>query len=183
MAQLSYRRAQASDIPAILELVTAAYRGEDSRQGWTSEADLIGGGRVTADVLRDDIMVGDRVREDSSVLLADAGDELVGCAHITHDGNGNGYFGMFAVRPGGQGVGLGKAILAEAERRAATDWGVTAMTMTVINLRSELIAFYERRGYRRTGTFTQFPYGDERFGTPMRDDLRLEVLEKQLGPA
>lgn len=183
MAALSYRRAHADDIPAIVELVTAAYRGDDSRQGWTTEADLIDGQRVTADVLRGDIMDGDLVREDSAVLLADAGDQLVGCAHIAHNGTGTGYFGMFAVRPGGQGSGLGKEILAEAERRAVAEWGVTAMTMTVINLRSELIAFYERRGYRRTGEFKDFPYGDDRFGVPKRDDLRLEVLEKQLNPA
>lgn len=183
MPALTYRRAQVGDIPAILTLVTAAYRGDDSRQGWTTEAELIDGHRVTAEVLQDDIMQGDRLRHDSTVLLADADDELVGCAHIAHDGDGTGYFGMFAVRPDEQGAGYGKAILAEAERRAVTDWQITAMHMTVINLRQELIAFYQRRGYRLTGQFKEFPYGDDRFGTPKRDDLRLEVLEKQFGPA
>src|SRR5690554_4801788 len=150
MVELSFRRARLADIPAILDLVTAAYRGDDSRQGWTTEADLLDGQRVTADVLTSDIMRDEQPREDSAILLGETNGVLVGCAHIARDADGTGYFGMFAVRPNGQGAGLGKAILAEAERRAADEWSVTTMRMTVINLRGELISFYERRGYRRT---------------------------------
>ena len=58
--------------------------------------------------------------------------------------------------------------------------GMPTMRMTVIDIRDELIAFYERRGYRRTGIKKPFPYGDARFGLPKRDDLRFEVLEKPL---
>ncbi|CAM5420690.1 N-acetyltransferase OS=Streptomyces microflavus OX=1919 GN=Smic_03150 PE=4 SV=1 [Streptomyces microflavus] len=88
---------------------------------------------------------------------------------------------MFAVRPGAQGGGLGKVIIAEAERTARESWGVTEMQMTVISAREELIAWYERRGYRRTGRLTPFPYGDERFGIPQRDDLAFELLVKTIG--
>ena len=75
---------------------------------------------------------------------------------------------------------MGKALLAEAERMAREDWRLPAMRMTVIDIREELIAFYERRGYARTGIKKPFPYGDARFGIPRRDDLRFEVLEKAL---
>jgi ribosomal protein S18 acetylase RimI-like enzyme len=88
---------------------------------------------------------------------------------------------MFAVSPTVQGGGVGRTVLEEAERRARTDWGVTEMHMTVIVQREDLIAWYERRGYRRTGRMTPFPYGDERFGVPQRDDLRFELLVKPLG--
>ena len=72
------------------------------------------------------------------------------------------------------------AVLRECERIARDDWRLPTMTMTVIDVREELIAWYERRGYRRTGIKKPFPYGDTRFGQPKRDDLRFEVLEKPL---
>ena len=84
------------------------------------------------------------------------------------------------MRPPLQGGGLGKAVLAEAERISRDDWKLAMLRMTVIDVRAELIAFYERRGYRRTGIKKPFPYGDERFGRPKRDDLRFEVFEKAL---
>jgi ribosomal protein S18 acetylase RimI-like enzyme len=90
------------------------------------------------------------------------------------------YFGMFAVRPTLQGGGLGKAVLADAERTAHETWGAREMQMTVISQREDLIAWYERRGYRRTGEMTPFPYGDERFGIPQRADLEFELLVKPL---
>ena len=94
--------------------------------------------------------------------------------------DGAGYFGMFSVVPNRQGTGIGKTVLAEAERIVREHWQCDAMRMTVIDVREELIAFYERRGYVRTGIKKPFPYGDARFGLPKRDDLRFEVLEKPL---
>jgi ribosomal protein S18 acetylase RimI-like enzyme len=89
---------------------------------------------------------------------------------------------MFAVAPGRQGGGIGRRVLDECERIAREEWELPAMRMTVIDVRGELIAWYERRGYRRTGIYKPFPYGDARFGNPLRDDLRFEVLEKRLCP-
>lgn len=93
---------------------------------------------------------------------------------------GSAYFGMFSVDPTLQGGGVGRLVLAEAERIAREEWSADALELTVINLRTELIEWYERRGYEQTGEFKDFPYGDERFGIPARDDLRLAVLRKPL---
>ena len=174
MTGLHFRAATPADLDAIVALVTSAYRGDSSRAGWTSEADFLDGNRIDAEVLRTDIE-----RPGSRVLLAERDGALLACAHVSED-DGAGYFGMFSVVPGLQGGGIGKQVLAECERIARDDWRLPAMRMTVIDIRDELIAFYERRGYRRTGILKPFPYGDERFGLPRRDDLRVEVLEKAL---
>jgi ribosomal protein S18 acetylase RimI-like enzyme len=176
MTALTFRPATLADVPALVALVTSAYRGEESKQGWTTEADLLDGQRIDPAVLRQDIerprsrvIVAERPQEDGAVLLA--------CVHVAED-DGTGYLGMFSVRPVAQGSGIGKQVMREAERYAREDLQLPAMRMTVIDIRDELIAFYERRGYRRTGITRPFPYGDERFGIPRRDDLRFEVLEK-----
>jgi ribosomal protein S18 acetylase RimI-like enzyme len=171
---LSFRSATRADVPALVELVTSAYRGEVSRQGWTTEADLLEGNRIDPDVLLEDIE-----RPRSRVIVAERDGTMLACAHVAEE-DGAGYFGMFAVRPGLQGGGIGHAVLGEAERVAREEWRLPAMRMTVIDLRDSLIAFYQRRGYRRTGVHKPFPYGDPRFGIPKRDDLRFELLEKAL---
>lgn len=171
---LVFRAATPADADAIVALVESAYRGETSRAGWTTEADLLDGRRTGSDDVLAQIG-----RPLSRMLLAERAGELLACAHVAVEDDA-GYFGMFSVRPGLQGGGIGNQVLAEAERIARDDFGVTVMRMTVIDLREELIAWYERRGYRRTGIKKPFPYGDERFGMPRRDDLRFEVLEKSL---
>ena len=169
-----FRAATEDDIPDLVALVTSAYRGDASRAGWTTEADLLDGNRIVPEVLLADI-----ARPRSRILLAGDGNALLGCAHVAEE-DGAGYFGMFAVRPELQRGGLGRAILAEAERIAREDWRLPLMRMTVIDLRTELIAWYERRGYHRTGQTRPFPATDPRFGLPLRDDLRFAVLEKEL---
>ena len=174
MNTLDFRKAVEADIDAIVALVEGSYRGDASRAGWTTEADLLDGMRIDAQRVRDDLE-----RDGSLVLLGEHDGELLACANICIE-NGAGYFGMFSVVPGLQGGGIGKQMLAEAERIAREDWQLPVMRMTVIDVRDELIAFYERRGYRRTGIHKPFPYGDDRFGIPKRDDLRFEILEKDL---
>lgn len=175
MADLDFRTATETDVDAIVLLVTRAYRGESSREGWTTEADLLDGPRIDAGVLRHDI-----IRPASRVVLGlDVDGTLLACAHVA-DLGGRCYFGMFAVEPTRQGGGTGRAMVAECERIAREEWRLPKMQMTVIDLREDLIAWYERLGYRRTGVHHPFPYGDERFGIPRRDDLRFEVLEKPL---
>ena len=200
MNPIHFRAAEAADIPAVVALVESAYRGEVSRAGWTTEADLLDGQRT------DSFEVGGLIaRTGSRVLLAErpsAGSGqvpstgpgqvsstrpglaggLLACCHIERETAARCYFGMFAVNPGEQGRGLGRAMLAEAERIACMEWSCAVMVMTVIDVRAELIAWYGRRGYHRTGEYKAFPYGDPRFGLPRRDDLRFETLEKPLRP-
>ncbi len=181
MTNLAFRPATLADIPALVTLVTSAYRGEVSKQGWTTEADMLDGQRIDPEVLRGDIE-----RPRSRVILAERqgtdGLELLACVHVA-EVDGAGYLGMFSVRPDGQGNGIGKQVMREAERYVREELQLPAMRMTVIDIRDELIAFYERRGYHRTGITRPFPYGDERFGIPKRDDLRFEILEKNFDEA
>jgi GNAT superfamily N-acetyltransferase len=170
---LHFRNAVAADIPAIVALVESAYRGEVSRAGWTTEADFLDGQRIDAMGVAEDI-----AKPGSVVLLAEQDGHLLACCHLENTGQAC-YFGMFSVAPHLQGGGIGKQLMQEAER-VALAWQCSAMEMTVIDIRDELIAFYERRGYVRTGIKQPFPYGDARFGIPLRDDLRFEVLRKPL---
>jgi ribosomal protein S18 acetylase RimI-like enzyme len=172
---LAFRFARPGDVPAIVALVDSAYRGEASRAGWTTEADLLDGQRTDAEAIS--ALIAGR---DSVMLLAEACGELAGCCQLEPRPGAQAYFGTFAVRPGGQGRGWGGQILAEAERLARGEWSASTMVMSVLAQRPDLIAWYERRGYRRTGETRPFPYGDERFGVPKRPDLSFAVLAKSL---
>jgi ribosomal protein S18 acetylase RimI-like enzyme len=172
---LTYRAATADDVPAIGLLVQSAYRGESSRKGWTTEADLLDGIRITDDQLRTLIEA-----DGSTMLVAENGTGLVGCCHVQRRNGTGAYFGTFAIRPDAQTGGLGRALLTHAEEYARQEWHAADMEMTVIGQRSELIAWYERRGYVRTGEKRDFPYGDDTAGKPRRDDLYFIVLRKSL---
>ena len=172
-----FRPAVEADISAIVALVESAYRGDSGRRGWTTESDLLDGRRTSEDDVAAVIS-----RPGNRILLLERDGRLLASCHLERQGEAA-YFGMFAVDPTRQAGGLGKLLLAEAERIAREEWGCRLMEMTVIVQRTELIAWYQRRGYRRTGTHRPFPYGDERFGIPRRADLRFEVLVKDLAGA
>lgn len=170
----TYRRAALTDVAAVVELVESAYRGESSRAGWTTEADLLHGQRTDTAAVEAAVSAAD-----GPLLLAqDSSGRVVGCCQLRAGADGVAQFGMFAVRPGVQGAGVGSALLAEAERVAAAELGAHEVQMTVITQRTELIAYYERRGYSPTGQTRPFPYGDDRFGLPQRPDLSFDVLAK-----
>ncbi|MEV0123805.1 GNAT family N-acetyltransferase [Streptomyces sp. NPDC050703] len=172
--ELAFRDAGPADVDALVTLIESAYRGDASRTGWTTEADILQGQRTDPQGVAEVIDA-----PGSRLMTVERDGALVACCQLEHRGE-HAYFGMFAVSPVQQGAGLGKAVIAEAERVAREEWGARAMHMTVISVREDLIAWYERRGYRRTGEMTPFPYGDERFGIPQRDDLRFELLVKDL---
>lgn len=177
-APLAVRCATADDAVALEALVNSAYRGDSSRAGWTTEADLLGGQRVDVDGLRALIARG-ALDGGAVVLVHEDAAGLAACVELEPRGEGC-YLGMLTIRPTSQAGGLGRRLLEAAERFAAERFGTREMQMTVIVQRTELLAWYERRGYRRTGERRPFPYGDPRFGLPKRPDLEFEVLSKRL---
>ena len=185
---LALRPARRDDAEALSALVNAAYRGDSGRVGWTTESDLLGGQRTDPESLRTFIAqgeeTGDRVlllheRADGRGAPTGGPSAIDACVQLERRGV-EAYLGMFTVRPTLQRGGLGKRLLAAAERDARARWGVEAVSMTVIAQRTELIAWYGRRGYRTTGGTAPFPYGDARFGEPLRPDLHFVVLRKAL---
>ena len=170
---LTFRAANNNDVDTIVELVESAYRGDASRVGWTTEADFLDGRRTGSDDVLAQI-----ARPRSRILLAERDGELLASAHVA-DEDGAGYFGMFSVQPGLQNTGIGKSMLAEAERIAREEWKLPSMRMTVIDIRAELIAWYERRGYSLTTNFEPFPYDDPKFGLPKVKGLKFVLLRKE----
>lgn len=163
------------DIPTLNELVQSAYRGDSSRKGWTTEADLLDGIRTDEAGLKA-MLANPRA---TILKYVDAG-QLIGCVYLETKGDSL-YLGMLTVSPDAQAGGIGKQLMAAAEQ-VARDRHCRAITMTVIPQRHELIAFYERRGYRSTGETQSFPMDDPRFGLP-KQPLSFIVMEKPLDPA
>lgn len=161
-----------------MALVQSAYRGDAARQGWTTEAHLIDGQRIDATMM-DDLLDDD----DVEVVIGSIGGRTVACCELRapdQDAARSASFGMFAVTPSQQASGLGSLVLAEAERIASDEMGARRLTMMVVDVRDELIAWYVRRGYRPTGARHPFPYEDERFGRPRQQGLAFVVLVKDL---
>ena len=176
MEPLSVRTAGHADIAALHALVESAYRGDSARAGWTHEADLLGGQRIDAEALGE--VIGNPA---PAILLAvDPRGGLAACVQIGDEGGGTAYLGMLSVDPRRQAAGIGRFLIAAAEREAAARWGARRMEMTVIRQRAELIGYYVRRGYAPTGETRPFPLDDPRFGLPRRRDLEFIVLAKEL---
>jgi ribosomal protein S18 acetylase RimI-like enzyme len=174
---LRFRRATLDDVDAIVALVQSAYRGDASRAGWTTEADLLDGQRTDPDEVR--ALVEDGAGA-TRILLGLQAEQLVCCAALTREPDASAYVGMVAVRPGSQGSGLGAALLRELERVVVDEGLGTRLRMSVIAQRTELIAWYERRGFQATDAREPFPYGNPRFGLPRRPDLYFRWLTKTL---
>lgn len=174
MSPVSFRRAADADVPALLQLIHAAYRDPD-QPGWTSEAELLGGQRIDAE------MLGELLDDpDVELLVGLDGQQFVACGALrTLDGGGLASFGLFAVAPDRQGGGIGRSLLHHVESTARAR-GVTRLQLQVIGVRHTLLDWYGRLGYRPTGATLPFPYDDERFGQPKRDDLEFVVLERHL---
>jgi ribosomal protein S18 acetylase RimI-like enzyme len=174
---MHFAPADPSELPAIAALVNSAYRGESSRLGWTTEADYLGGQRTDAQTLAGDLAANPQAAV--MTLRDEVGGPLLGCVWLEPTDGGAWYLGMLTVRPDLQDRQLGRTMLAAAETHVR-ERGAQRVRMTVIQIRDTLIAWYERRGYARTGETRPFPYADLRFGQPARDDLEFIVLEKTL---
>ena len=168
----TFRTAHKSDAEAIAQLVNKAYRPELGASGWTHESNLVSGSRTNAD------QVSETISKPASVILVGLEDpEIVACVHIEKDGS-NSHIGMLAVSPILQGAGIGKKMLAHAERYASEIFGSEKFIMVVVSSRSELISFYLRRGYQKTGSVMDYPLLAGA-GTPKHAGLKIEALEKR----
>lgn len=167
-----------NELSSLVELVNSAYRGESSKAGWTTEADLLGGQRI--DFAKAHEIFTNRLQQ---VLVwpsgQSVGPSLNACVLLERKGQ-KAYLGMLTVRPQLQNFGLGRKLLETSEAWVKENWQVSEVEMTVVSARTELIAWYERRGYRLTGERRPFPMTDERFGLPKVAHLEFVVLEKSL---
>lgn len=170
---LHFAPAVVGDSAALVNLVNAAYRPAPGEGGWTHESALVSGQRISpaqlADILR---------RDDTRLITGRLQDEVVACVLVESDG-GDAHIGMLAVRPDLQGSGAGKQLLQFAERYAREHLAATRYVMRVVEGRDELLAFYERRGYRRSGELADYPC-EAGVGRPHRADLRIITLEKMV---
>jgi ribosomal protein S18 acetylase RimI-like enzyme len=165
---LAYRIAEAPDAPSVRALIESGYRGESARQGWTNEADLLKGDRTTPEEIAAMIAAPEK-----RILLAEQDGTLVGTITVTDLGGARAYMGLLCVSPTLQASGLGSALLSEAEAIAIREFGTRVVEGMVLDARTELIAYYERRGFTRTGELRPFPL-------PIDVPYQMVVLERQI---
>lgn len=167
---MNLSRATDADLPAVVDLMNRAFRGT---KGWALEDGYLKGDRIRLHDLRAEL----DEKPQMNLLVWREDERLLGCVSLEPLGDDAWYLGMLTVEPDIQQ--LGRRLLAQAER-LAQEAGIARIRMTVIWVRTTLIAWYQRRGYVLTGETKPFPYGDDRWGVPQRDDLHFVVLEKRL---
>lgn len=164
--------ARVEDVPYLLKLINNAYRGEEAKKGWTHEADLIEG-----TIRTDATSLKELIQKPSAVILkCELNGNIAGCVFLEKK-NERLYLGMLSVSPQIQAKGIGKKLLIAAEEHAK-QVGCTYVEMTVISVRNELIAWYQRNGYVDTGKREPFP-DDGKFGNP-RQPLEFIYMQKQV---
>lgn len=172
---LHFYKAELSDAQAIAQLINSAYRGENSRKGWTTEADILDGLRTTTEDVANMIK-----RTDAFMLMGVLNDEIVAtiaCERQKVADALTAHFGMIAVKPTLQNKGYGKDLITAAEVMTKREWRVAGFHMSVISIREDVIHFYERLGYERTTEFMEFPVNPE-IWQPKVDGLVLQYLVK-----
>jgi ribosomal protein S18 acetylase RimI-like enzyme len=188
------RVATIADVTALEVLMNRCYR---NAEGWTNEAQLIGGIRTTQDELQNVINDPQQYlfvypKTDTGLREGEETGEILACIGVQgqpadveddtqHNSGIKAYIGMFAVHPDLQGQGIGDVVLNAAETFAMRHFGSESapcrLTMSILNHRPELLAYYQRRGYELTGESMPFP-NDGNNGEPLREDLQLLTLEK-----
>ena len=161
-----------ADVPALNKLVNSAYRGDSSRKGWTTEADLLDGTRTDEKAIKEFFS-----KPDSTILKYLEGEKIIGCVRLVKHGNQL-YLGMFAVDPTIQNKGIGKKMLLAAEEEARKQ-NCKSIDMTVISVRTELINWYKRNGYVELGEKKPMVFDNPSGGIPKKD-LYFITLEKFL---
>ena len=169
----TFSKAEISDVTALNILINSAYRGESSKAGWTTEADMLDGQRTDEEDLKN-IM-----NKPGCYILKytnEAG-EIIACVRLEKHAEKM-YLGMLTVSPALQNAGIGKQMMIASEQ-FAKEQNCKAVYMQVIKGRDELIAWYERQGYKDTGKRKPFPHGDPRFGIP-KMQLEFIIMEKSV---
>jgi ribosomal protein S18 acetylase RimI-like enzyme len=159
-----------ADIDAIVRVVNDAYRGTSKAPGWTNESALLAGQRTDPSSVQ-------ALMQSGVVLIARGEHAAIGCVALQPRDGDEWYLSMLAVDPEVQTSGLGKSIMSAAEAFARAR-GARRIKISVVNARDTLLAWYERRGYVRTGTVEPFPYHDPNVGRALRTDLALVTLTK-----
>jgi len=165
-------QATADDVSSLNQLINSAYRGESSKKGWTTEANILEGKRTTEDELKEIIQ-----DQKNTILKYSENNEIIGCVLLKEKENEL-YLGMLTVSPELQNSGIGKKLMLQAEVFAA-ELGLSKIVMTVISVREELISWYKRHGYLDTGTREPFPVS-EVFSQTSSEPLEFMVLEKRI---
>ncbi len=174
---LTFSVADPEHVDIICQLVNLSYRGEFSRLGWTTEADLLKGQRADPKMLYELMTPPDQI-----VLMGsdpNLENRLIGCVHLCKISSLTCQLGLLTVKPDLQNKGVGRQLLEEAEAWGRS-WSCKEMNLLIIHHRREIIDWYQRRGYQLTGEKKDFPYGDERYGIPVRDDLYFLTMTKSL---
>ncbi len=172
---LNFFKAELSDSETLSQLINSAYRGEVSRKGWTTEADILDGVRTTTAEIAKILQT-----PSEFILMGELNQEIVACVRCqrqTLAGHPTAHFGMIAVKPTLQNKGHGKDIIIAAEAMTKRQWRAVGFYMSVISIRTELIEFYERLGYERTGEYVDFPVNPDKW-QPKVSGLNLQYLAK-----
>ena len=165
-------KATIEDVSSLNKLINSAYRGESSKKGWTTEANILEGGRTTEKELTEIIQ-----DKKNTILRFTENNEIIGCVLLIEKKDQL-YLGMLTVSPTLQNSGIGKKLMQQAEI-FASELGLFKIVMTVITVREELIAWYKRHGYVDTGAREPFPVSDV-FSQTSKEPLEFMVLEKRI---
>ena len=169
LSQFTLEKAEISHSQDICNLINLTYRGES---GWTRETHIIGGNRTNLDEITQAME-----KTDAQFYVVYLKQRLVTCIYLAKEQHQTAYVGFFSVHPDFQGKGIGKYILQQAETIAKVQFSAIKIRMYVVSQRPELIAFYERRGYQRTGSQDPYPL-HLKIGVPKIFGLTIEYLEK-----
>lgn len=175
LSNLQFSLASPEQAGEITVLVNSVYRGENSKKGWTTEADILGGIRITEEKVSEEINSADSV-----IMLAVYENKIIGCVHLEKENNSC-WLGMLSVNVNYQTYGLGKILIEKSEKLVKEKFGCDEMKMKVIGVRKELIEYYLRRGYSLTGEHEDFITAAGTFGEPKTEKLYFEILSKKLG--
>jgi GNAT superfamily N-acetyltransferase len=158
----------------ITSLVNSVYRGEGAKKGWTTEADILGGIRITEEKIREAVNA-----ENNVIMLTVFDNKIIACVHLEKEDNFC-WLGLLSVDVNYQTYGLGKILIEKSEKFAKEKFGCDEMKMKVISVRKELVDYYKRRGYSLTGGREDFLTAEDTFGEPKTDNLYFEVMSKKL---